>query len=99
MQEELANRVGDLLIDAGKKIKKGNCALTQDEAMHILSIVTHEELSREQACDYMNMNSNKFADNITLGRIPKGRKKYGFKELRWYRDELDKVIDKLRNRK
>ena len=99
MNQEIANKVGDEFIRIGKAFKAGTSSLTEDEAMHILSIVTHEELSREQACDYMNMNSNKFADNITLGRIPKGRKKYGFRELRWYRDELDKAIYKIRNRK
>lgn len=99
MDEVLAQIVGDAMIDAGKEMKAGNCHLTDDQAMHIFETVAHKEMSREEACDFVNMNSNKFADHITLNKLPKGRKRRGFKELVWYKDELYKALVKLRNKK
>lgn len=98
MDERLAKRFGNELIKLGNKIQAGTSELTEDEAMCIMSIIAHQPISREEACNYVNMNSNKFADNITLGNLPKGRKRRGFKELTWYKDELDKAIEKLKTK-
>lgn len=54
-------------------------------------------MSREEACDYVNMNANKFNDYVVLGKLPRGRKRRGFKELVWYQDELDDAISLMRN--
>ena len=32
-----------------------------------------------------------------LGNIPKGRKRTGFKELVWYKDELQKCVERLKH--
>ena len=34
------------------------------------------------------IGKSKFDELVRSGKIPKGRKIRGFKELRWYRDEL-----------
>lgn len=54
-------------------------------------------MSREEACDYVNMNANKFNDYVVLAKLPRGRKRRGFKELVWYQDELDDAISIMRN--
>ena len=72
------------------KIGAGNSELSEDEAMGIMSVITHEALSKEQACSYMNMSRSKFDEKVRSRQIPKGRKRRGHKELDWYRDELDK---------
>lgn len=98
MNKELANRLGDALIEVGKRFKAGTSEITEDEAIDIFRIVTHEPISREQVCDELNVNNSKFYDLVTLGKIPAGRKRRGFKELYWYRDEIRVAINKLRNK-
>ena len=98
MNKELASRLGDALIEVGNKFKAGTSEITEDEAIDIFRIVTHEPISREQVCDEMNINNSKFYDLLTLGKIPKGRKRRGFKELYWYRDEIKAAINKIRGR-
>lgn len=70
------------------RIKTGNCVLTEEESMDILKIIAHEPLSKDQASSYLNVGKSKFDELVRSGQIPKGRKIKGFKELRWYRDEL-----------
>jgi len=70
------------------KIKAGNCELTEEESLDILRIIAHEPLSKDQASSYLNMGKSKFDELVRAGIIPKGRKVRGFKELRWYKDEL-----------
>lgn len=74
-----------------KDIEAGNCEITEDEAMEILSVISHQPLSKDQACEFLNMSRSKFDGLVREGKIPKGRKVSGYKELRWYKDELQKV--------
>ena len=96
MHETLRIKLGEEIIKVGNKIKAGSSELTEDEAIHLMSVVTHQPLAREEACEYLNVNQNKFYDLITLGKLPKGRKRKSLKEKVWYKDELDKAIDKLK---
>lgn len=98
MNEKLANRLGDALIEIGKRFKAGTSEITEDEAIDIFRIVTHEPISREQVCDELNVNNSKFYDLLTLKKIPAGRKRRGFKELYWYRDEIRNALNKLRHK-
>lgn len=76
------------------KIEAGNTELSESEAMDIMGIIVHESLSKEQACRHLNVSRSRFDDLIREKKLPKGRKVSGFKELRWYRDELEKAINK-----
>lgn len=78
------------------KIESGTCEMTPEEAMNILDLVSHEAMSKEQACDYLNISRATFDLHVSLGHIPRGRKRRGFKELIWYKDELRKCIDSLK---
>lgn len=97
MDEQLANRLGDALIEVGNKFKAGTSELTEDEAMTVLSIVVHQPISREEVCDMANVNNTKFYELVGLKKIPAGRKRRGFKELYWYKDEVIKALNKLRH--
>lgn len=79
------------------KIESGTCEMTPEEAMNILDLVSHEAMSKEQACDYLNISRATFDLHVSLGHIPRGRKRRGFKELIWYKDELRKCIDSLKH--
>lgn len=78
-----------LLRETVDKIDAGNSELTDSEAMEIMSVLTHQAMSKEDACIYMNMSRSKFDDLVREGKLPKGRKRRGFKELVFYKDELD----------
>lgn len=78
------------------KIESGSCELTPEEAMNVLDIVSHEAMSKEQACSFLNISRATFDLHVKLGHIPRGRKRVGFKELVWYKDELRKCIDNIK---
>ena len=77
------------LREVADSIDAGTTEITEAEAVDILRIVAHEALSKEQACNYLNLSRSRFDDLVRERKVPKGRKITGFKELRWYRDELD----------
>jgi predicted DNA-binding transcriptional regulator AlpA len=85
----LAKLITKLLRETADKIDTGNCELSDSEAMEIMSVLSHQAMSKEDACIYLNLSRSRFDDLVREGRLPKGRKRRGFKELRWYKDELD----------
>lgn len=74
-----------------ERIKSDNCNLSVEEGMDIIGVIAHESMSKEQACSYLNIGKSRFGDLIDKGKIPKGRKILGFKEHRWYKDDLIKA--------
>ena len=78
-----------MLRETADKIESGNCELSESEAMDIMSVLGHQVMSKEDACIYMNLSRSRFDDLVREGRLPKGRKRRGFKELVFYKDELD----------
>ena len=81
-----------LLRETANKIDAGNSELTDEQAMELMSVLSHEALSKDQSCEYLNLSRSRFDDLVREGKIPRGRKRRGFKELVWYKDELIKVI-------
>ena len=76
------------LREAAENIEVGNSELSESEAMDILKVIAHRSMSKEQAAQYLNMSTSRFGDYVRMGKLPKGRKVVGHKELRWYEDEL-----------
>ena len=76
------------LRDIANKIEGGTTEISESEAMDILKVIAHKTLSKEQACTYLNLSRSRFDDYVRMGKIPKGKKVTGYKELRWYEDEL-----------
>ena len=77
------------LKEAIERIESDDCELCDEEAMDILRVISHRSMSKEQACTYLNLSRSRFDDLVRERKIPKGRKITGYKELRWYQDELD----------
>lgn len=88
--QALRKIVAKLLRDVAFKIDSGTCELSETEALQIVQAMSHLALSKEQACRYLNMSRSKFDFFVKQGKLPKGRKRVGFKELVWFKDELDK---------
>ena len=77
-------------------LEAGTCQISIDEAMDIVNMLTHEAISKEEACKFLNVSRATFDLHVSLGNIPKGRKRTGFKELVWYKDELQKCVERLK---
>ena len=84
--------------EVADNIDAGTSEITESQAIDILRIVAHEAMSKEQACNYLNLSRSRFDDLVREKKLPKGRKEMGFKELKWYRDELDIAVRKLKNK-
>lgn len=92
MNNFLKRVVTKLLRETADKIDSGNCELNEEQVMDIMSVLGHEVLSKDEACSYLNLSRSRFDDLVREGKIPRGRKRRGFKELIFYKDELTKII-------
>lgn len=88
MQKPLIKLIVKLLRETADKIEDGTCDLSEEEQSDILSLVTHKAISKEEACNFLNISRSKFDNLVRLGDLPRGRKRRGYKELVWYEDEL-----------
>lgn len=86
------NKLNDVIVrllrDMANKLDNNTCEITEDEALAIINNMTHIALSKEQSCRYLNISRSNFDKLVKEGKLPKGRKRVGFKELIWYKDEL-----------
>lgn len=69
-------------------MKAGNCVMEEEQAIEAISLMAHIPVSKEVASSSLNMSTSKFDELVRRKVFPKGRKNRGFKELRWYVDEL-----------
>lgn len=77
-------------------IKADNSELSESEMLDIMGVLCHQGMSKASACRYLNISRSQFDSYVREGRMPKGRKVIGYKELRWYRDELDECKENLK---
>lgn len=88
MKENIKKLIIRELYNLIQRIDNGNSNLTNDEAMGLLSIIAHEAMSKEEACTYLNISPATLDNYVKNGYLPKPHKVKGFKELRYYKDEL-----------
>ena len=94
--QTLKEQIVKKMREVADKIECGTCELSESEALDMLSIIGHEVMSKESACMYLNLSRSKFDDLVREGKLPKGRKRTGFKEIAWYKDELDACVKNLK---
>ena len=85
--------------EVADKIEVGTSEVSESEALDILRIVAHEAMSKEQACSYLNLSRARFDGLIREKKLPKGKKRIGFKEQVFYRDELDAAVYRMKKKK
>ena len=73
--------------------------ISSEEALEVAKVLasyTDKEirLSKYQACRYLNMSRATFDNYVRYGKLPKGEKQQGFKELSWKKKDLDEFIHK-----
>lgn len=69
----------------------------QCDLLRILSNVNlgqENEMNKTQAADYLGISRATFDNYIKDGFIPKGKQIGNFKELRWYKSDLDLFLGK-----
>ena len=89
-----------ILLKIVDNIDSGNSNITSSDQLKILEVLkeyTDKEvrLSKYQACKYLNISRATFDNYVREGKIPKGRKQQGFKELFFYKKDLDKYLETL----
>ena len=90
--------IRELLLKIVDSIDAGNSNITASEAIEIAKVLASYtdktvRLSKYQACAYLNMSRASFDNYVRNGKIPKGLKESGFKELFWTKKDLDKFLN------
>lgn len=81
-------------------IDTGNSNISdEEELMKVIDVIkelTNKEkgISKYKACQYLNISRATFDNYVRAGKIPRGVHEAGFKELRWYKKDLDNFIRK-----
>ena len=86
--------IRDLLQEIVNNIDTGNSNIPEEKELELIEYLSafvnpNEKLSKYQACKYLGVSRASFDNYVKEGRIPKGRKQQGFKELFYYRKDLD----------
>lgn len=80
-------------------IDTGNSNIPNEEELEeILDLInkatnTQNKLSKYQAMKYLNVSRATFDRLVADGKIPKGKKEQGFKELFWVKSDLDYYLN------
>lgn len=89
--------IRSLLQKCIERIDAGNSNLSAEEEIKIIELLKKytnkdRKLSKYQSCEYLNMSRANFDKYIREGKIPKGKKEAGFKELFWEESELRALL-------
>lgn len=81
------------LLEIVDNIDNGNTDYSEDELNDILDVTkrlldNRTRLSKYQACKYLGISRATFDNYVRAGRLPRGEKTAGFKELSWDLGEL-----------
>ena len=83
-------------------IDSGNSNMTEEEALQLCTTLKEltrkdERMSKYKAYTYLNISRATFDNYVAQGLLPKGKKEAGYKELSWYKRDLDKFILECKN--
>ena len=95
----MLNIIKELLLNIVDNIDTGNSRIPEENQIEIIDYLkrftdTTERLSKYKACQYLNISRATFDNYVREGKLPKGKKVAGFKELSWTKKELDEYIRK-----
>lgn len=91
------------LLDIVDKIDAGNSTMTEEEANHLIDVLkrytdSEQRMSKYQSYKYLGISRSVFDSLVKEGKIPKGIKVQGFKELFWTKKQLDDYISQFRKK-
>ncbi len=85
---DLKKIIAQQLRIAADKIESNSCGLTESEILQLVQSVMHQELTKTESAQFLNISTRTFDRYIEKGVIPPGHKKNGSTQLLWYKDEL-----------
>ena len=93
----MLNIIKNQLLKIISDIDTGDCNLSLDEEIEVINFInklSNKEcrMSKYEAYSYLNISRAKFDNLVKEGKLPKGKKQQGFKELSWTKGDLDKYI-------
>jgi len=95
--------IRDILGKIISDIDANNTNISDSDAEEILGVlnkvlIPESKYSKYQACTYLGISRATFDNLVREGKIPKGRKEQGFKELFYYKKDLDDIKNKINNK-
>lgn len=60
MDIPLIKKLSQLMRETADRLDAGNSHLSESEAMHLMEVLCHEEMSKAQVCIYLNVCRAKF---------------------------------------
>ena len=89
--------IKEVLLKIVEDIDAGNSNIDEDEAVKIIKALREysrkdKPMSKYQAYTYLNISRATFDNLVREGKLPRGKKVAGFKELHWYKRDLLKFI-------
>ena len=98
----MLNIIKNQLLKIISDIDAGNCVLSLDEEIEVINFInklSNKEcrMSKYEAYSYLNISRAKFDNLVKEGKLPKGKKQQGFKELSWNKKDLDLFIKNNNN--
>lgn len=93
--------IRSLLLKIVDDIDCGNSNSTEEEELELIKVLQAYtdktvRMSKYQACQYLNMSRASFDNYVREGKLPRGKKEAGFKELFWIQKDLDEFKKKSR---
>lgn len=94
----MINVIRELLVKIIDDIDCGNSNISDEEALQVIKSLKRytrrdEPMSKYEAYTYLGISRATFDNLVRDGKLPKGRKKAGFKELFWFKKDLKKCIN------
>lgn len=94
---KLVSKTLHLLADQIEKKEVCNDEDIENAITLLADINLSGQMSKYQACQYLNISRSSFDSYVKDGKLPKGRKVVGFKELFWNKAELDNYLKHFEN--
>lgn len=93
--------IRNLLTKIINNIDSGNSNITENEAIELAKILQSYtdktiKMSKYQACQYLNMSRASFDNYVREGKLPRGKKEAGFKELFYIQKDLDEFKKRVK---
>ena len=94
--------IKELLLKIIDDIDAGNSNISEEDGLEIVKVLKRytrkdKPMSKYEAYTYLNISRATFDNLVKDGKLPKGKKQTGFKELFWYKKDLDKYIKLKKN--
>ena len=77
-------------------IDSGNSNINEDQQKELLGLIqkiNSKELSKLEAADYIGVSRATFDKYVNEGKLPRGEKRIGFKELSWRKQDLNNFLE------